>query len=135
MRFFNKKKETLLQRHALQFLNVSQFLGVVNDNVFKFLIVFLFIDLKGAAASNEILFWVGVVYVIPFLLFSPAAGVLADRFSKQRMIIALKFSEVVIMALGIVAFAFKSDWASYTLLFFLSLRNLLFQTALVLRYF
>lgn len=126
MRFFNKKKETLLQRHALQFLNVSQFLGVVNDNVFKFLIVFLFIDLKGAAASNEILFWVGVVYVIPFLLFSPAAGVLADRFSKQRMIIALKFSEVVIMALGIVAFAFKSDWASYTLLFFLSLQSALF---------
>jgi len=90
--FARKEKESFLWRHALQFLNASQFMGVINDNVFKFLIVFLFIDLQGVAHSSEILFWVGTIYVLPFLLFSPAAGVLADRFSKQRMIIFLKFT-------------------------------------------
>ena len=33
-RFGFFKKETYFQRHAIQFLNVSQFLGVVNDNFF-----------------------------------------------------------------------------------------------------
>jgi len=121
-----KEKDSFHWRHALHFLNGAQFLGVVNDNVFKFLIVFLFIQLKGVEHSSEILFWVGTVYVLPFLLFSPAAGVLADRFSKQRMIIFLKFTEVIIMGLGIVAFLFKSDWASYSLLFLLSLQSAVF---------
>lgn len=124
--FAKKEKDSFLWRHALQFLNGAQFLGVINDNVFKFLIVFLFIDLKGVEQSSQILFWVGTVYVLPFLLFSPAAGTLADRFSKQRMIILLKLTEVIIMALGIIAFLFKSDWGSYTLLFLLSLQSAVF---------
>lgn len=125
-RFGFFKKESFYERNAIQFLNVSQFLGVVNDNFFKYLIVFMFIELKGIAASPIILTWVGIVYVLPFLLFSSAAGVLADKFSKQRMIILLKFTEVIIMALGVVAFLFKSDWASYTLLFLLSMQSAFF---------
>ncbi|NRA89939.1 MAG: MFS transporter, partial [Simkaniaceae bacterium] len=125
-RFGFFKKETFFQRHAIQSLNIAQFLGVVNDNFFKYLIVFLFIDLKGINHSPVILTWVGIVYVLPFLLFSSAAGVLADKFSKQRMVIVLKFTEVVIMALGIVAFIFKSDWASYSLLFLLSMQSAFF---------
>lgn len=120
------KKESFYQKHAIQFLNIAQFLGVVNDNFFKYLIVFLFIDLKGIQASPIILTWVGVIYVLPFLLFSSAAGVLADKFSKQRMIIFLKFTEIIIMVLGILAFIFKSDWASYTLLFLLSMQSAFF---------
>jgi len=124
--FARNEKDSFLWRHAIHFLNGAQFLGVVNDNFFKFLIVFLFIRLKGVDQSSSILFMVGTVYVLPFLLFSAAAGVLADRFSKQRMIIALKFTEVIIMALGIPAFIFKSDWASYSLLFLLSFQSAIF---------
>ncbi len=110
----------------LYYLNISQFLGVINDNTFKFLIVFLFIDLWGVAYSNQVLFWVGTIYVLPFLLFSSFAGVLADRFSKQKMIILLKLSEMIIMLLGIFAFVFKSNWGSYFLLFLLSLQSAVF---------
>lgn len=125
-RFGLLKRQSFYERHAIHFLNIAQFLGVVNDNFFKYLIVFLFIDLKGIEASPIILTWVGIVYVLPFLLFSSGAGVLADKFSKQRMIILLKFTEVIIMALGVVAFLFKSDWASYTLLFLLSMQSAFF---------
>ncbi len=125
-RFGFLKRESFFERHSIHFLNIAQFLGVINDNFFKYLIVFLFIDLKGIEASPIILTWVGIVYVLPFLLFSSGAGVLADRFSKQRMIILLKFTEMIIMALGIVAFSFKSDWASYSLLFLLSMQSAFF---------
>ena len=43
-------------RHPFGFLNVSQFLSAFNDNLFKFLTIFLLIDIKGIAASNDILF-------------------------------------------------------------------------------
>lgn len=130
-RLIHKRKAVMtdnpfFKKHALNFLNISQFLGVVNDNVFKFLTLFLLIDLRGASHSSEILFWVGTVYVLPFLLFSSAAGVLADKFSKQKLIVALKGLEVVITVLGVVAFGFSSAWACYSLLFLLSFQSAIF---------
>lgn len=120
------KSENFNTTHALNFLNISQFLGVINDNVFKFLTVFLLIDIKGIEASSSILFWVGTVYVLPFLFFSSAAGVLADKFSKQKIIVALKAVEVVTTALAVVAFWVESPWACYSVLFLLSFHSAAF---------
>lgn len=64
--------------------------------------------------------------MLPFLLFSSAAGVLADWMSKQKLVIILKATEVAIMVLGVIAFAFKSDLASYALLFLLSTQSAVF---------
>ncbi len=116
-----------ISKHPIAFLNITQFLGALNDNVFKYLIVFLLINLFGVAASTDILFWVGVIYVLPFLLFSSNAGILADRFSKQRLIIALKLLEVLIMICGIIAFAYQNSIGLYILLFLLSLQSALFS--------
>ncbi|MCP5509449.1 MAG: MFS transporter [Chlamydiales bacterium] len=116
-----------ISKHPIAFLNITQFLGALNDNVFKYLIVFLLINILGVGASTDILFWVGVIYVLPFLLFSSNAGILADRFSKQRLIVILKLLEVIIMLCGIVAFAFKNSIGLYTLLFLLSLQSALFS--------
>lgn len=118
--------EEFCSKKALKSLNIAQFLGVINDNVFKFLTVFLLIDLKGIAQSSSILFWVGTVYVLPFLLFSSAAGILADKISKQKLIVVLKGMEVVITILGVIAFGFASAWACYTLLFLLSFQSAVF---------
>ncbi len=114
------------KKHGLHFLNIAQFFGVINDNVFKYLILFLFIDLLGVEKSNDILFWVGIIYVVPFLLFSSAAGIIADRFSKMRMVEFLKVSEIAIMGLGVVAFIYKSELASYGVLFLLSFQSAVF---------
>lgn len=121
------KPPSFFAARALHFLNLSQFAGVINDNLFKYLVVFMLIDLQGIGASATILTWVGVIYVLPFLFFSSAAGVLADKFSKQRMVVILKWTELFIMVLGIAAFACQSAWASYTLLFLLSLQSALFS--------
>jgi acyl-[acyl-carrier-protein]-phospholipid O-acyltransferase/long-chain-fatty-acid--[acyl-carrier-protein] ligase len=120
------KSEKFNQLHALNFLNIAQFLGVVNDNFFKFLTVFLLIDIQGIEASSHILFWVGTVYVLPFLLFSSTAGILADKFSKQKIIVALKAVEVLTTALAVVAFWLQSPWACYSLLFLLSFHSAAF---------
>src|SRR5207237_789134 len=86
--------------HCLAFLNSAQFLGVLNDNIFKLVIVFLLIDTRGSEHANNILSAAGAIFVIPFLLFSSTAGIVADRFSKQRLLMSMKVAEVIIMALA-----------------------------------
>ena len=68
-------------------LNATQFLGALNDNIFKLLVIYLLIHVKGPAAANTVLSLAGAIFVIPFLLFSSSAGVLADKFSKRTIIV------------------------------------------------
>ena len=67
---------------SFNWLNVTQFLGALNDNLFKFFIVFFLIAIQGAGSESAVSATAGVVFVIPFLLFIAAAGVVADRFSQ-----------------------------------------------------
>lgn len=114
------------KKHSLACLNLAQFFGVINDNLFKFVMAFLLIDALGSARASEILAATGAVYVIPFLLFSSSAGILADRFSKQRMLFILKIAEILIMSFAMVAFYYKSIWGCYSLLFLLSTHSAMF---------
>lgn len=113
-------------KNALIYLNITQFLGVINDNVFKFVMAFLLIDALGHSAASSILSATGAIYVIPFLLFSSCAGILADRFSKQKLLVLMKVAEMGIMLLAIFAFGAKTPWACFTLLFLLSTHSAMF---------
>lgn len=113
-------------RHSLGFLNASQFLGVLNENIYKLVLIFFLIDIEGVDKANNILALTGAVFVIPFILFSSLAGVLADRFSKTRLIMLIKGAEILIMGLIVFAFAFQSRAAGYCLLFLLTTQEALF---------
>lgn len=110
-------------KHGLWFLNIAQFLTVLNDNLFKFLTIYLLIDIKGSASTNSILFWVGICYVLPFILFSTSAGVLADRFSKQRLIIWLKLFGVLAFAFAFFMYVYRIELGCYAALFLLSIQS------------
>jgi acyl-[acyl-carrier-protein]-phospholipid O-acyltransferase / long-chain-fatty-acid--[acyl-carrier-protein] ligase len=112
--------------HSLAFLNSAQFFGVLNDNLFKFVIVYLLIDIEGREQASNILSAVGALFVAPFLLFSSAAGVLADRFSKQRLLMLMKGAEITIMLVALFAFTYQSAGGCYLLLFLLSTHSAIF---------
>ncbi len=107
-------------------LNATQFLGALNDNVFKLLVIYLLINIKGPAAANTILSLAGAIFVIPFLLFSSSAGILADRLSKRTIIVYTKILELLIMSFGLIAVMFGSEIGSYTALFFMAAQSALF---------
>jgi len=113
-------------KHSLHFLNIAQFMGALNDNIFKLVIAYFLIDIKGTEHASTILAKIGATFVIPFLLFSSTAGVLADRFSKQRLMMLFKGIEMGTMILAMLAFGFKSIWGSYALLFLLSTHSAMF---------
>lgn len=111
---------------SFYFLNATQFLGALNDNIFKLLVIYLLIHVQGAAAANTILSLAGAIFVIPFLIFSSSAGLLADRISKRTIIVFTKFMEVVIMLFGLFAISQKSALGAYTALFFMATQSALF---------
>lgn len=87
----------------------TQFLGALNDNLFKnaaaFLIIFQLAD--GSDSEGQILVNVAAgLFMLPFFLFSALAGNIADRMSKTRLMRLVKTMEIPIM--GLAAYGFYS---------------------------
>ncbi len=108
------------------YLNITQFLGALIDNIYKLLVVYFLIDLRGVENSPTILAITGAVFVLPFLLFSASSGVLADRFSKRNIIVLTKILELVITAFSIMVFAYESEYGAYCILFLLATQSAIF---------
>jgi|694.fasta_scaffold00410_5 acyl-[acyl-carrier-protein]-phospholipid O-acyltransferase/long-chain-fatty-acid--[acyl-carrier-protein] ligase len=89
----------------------TQFLGAFNDNLYKQLMLLLAIPAASAAAQvssdtpvTDVQGWAGLVFALPFVLFSGFAGYLSDRYSKTPIIVLCKYAEILVMALGLIAF-------------------------------
>jgi len=96
---------SIRQNRGFGWLNATQFLGALNDNVFKLLIVLFIVNKRQAYSAAEAGAIAGAVFVIPYMLFSAWAGKLADRFRKSDIVRIAKAAEVVLMAAGCGAFA------------------------------
>ncbi|MGA2916089.1 MAG: MFS transporter [Sedimentisphaerales bacterium] len=110
-------------------LNVTQFLGALNDNIFKLLTVLFLIKLQGKEAASNITALAGAVFVLPFLFFMATAGKLADRFSKRNIIVCAKVAEVVVMTIGCTAFLSRSMFGLYCVLFLMASHSTFFAPA------
>lgn len=108
-------------------LNLTQFFSATNDNLYKLLLVFLLITIKGEEHSNTILSLAGAIFVIPFIIFASLTGTLADRYSKRTLIYITRLLEVISMILGLLAFAYKSVAGGYFVLFLLATHSALFS--------
>lgn len=111
---------------SFAWLNATQFLGALNDNVFKYFAMFFIIALRGQADAARVMGIGGAVFVIPFLLFSAGSGVLADRYSKRDIIVVTKAMEIGVMLLGVLAFMLGSELALYAVIFLMSTQSALF---------
>src|SRR6478752_8236321 len=96
-------RDTLRQPGLQPFL-WTQFLGAFNDNLFKIVVSMLAVHAATEANAGRQLSLVGVVFILPFLLFSGYAGQLADVYSKRTVLIVTKSLEIVAAALGLIAF-------------------------------
>jgi MFS family permease len=76
-----------------------QFLGAFNDNVFKNgVLIFIAYQVSQTESESGLLLNLAAgLFILPFVLFSPFAGALADRTDKISLIQKLKLAEVLIM--------------------------------------
>ncbi len=93
-------------------LMATQFQNAFSDNALKQLIILVL--LAGATASSgesgddRLVSLVTAVFSAPFILFAMLGGWLADRNSKQRMMVYVKTAEMGIMAFAGIALCLKS---------------------------
>ena len=83
----------------------TQFLGAFNDNMYRWLIIWVAQDLVAANQHDMIRSVGAAALMLPFLLLAAPAGFLADRFSKRSVMVGVKFAEMTIMGLGALAIA------------------------------
>src|SRR5215467_15455527 len=69
------------------------------------------------------------LFPIPFLLFSPVAGYLADRFAKHRVLLWTKCPEILVMALAAAGFALRSIPFLFVVLFLSATHSAFFSPA------
>ena len=109
----SSQTELLKTRRFLP-LFVTQFLGALNDNLFKNALVILILFQAANEAEGQILVTAAAgIFIVPFFLFSATAGLIADKYEKARLIRKIKIAEILIMCLA--AFGLLLDASHVTL--------------------
>ncbi|MBV8271972.1 MAG: MFS transporter [Cupriavidus sp.] len=107
----------------------TQFLGAMNDNVFK--VAFTSLVTYHAALFDGVdphsaAFMISAIFIAPFVLFSATSGQIADKIEKSRLIRLVKSLEIAIMLIGLGGFAWHSATLLYLGTFLMGLHSTLF---------
>lgn len=117
-----------IKQTGFRALLVTQFLEAFNDNALKVVVTFVAIDYFSKNGLGTLFVSLaGVVFILPFLLFSTYAGYLADRFSKKKIIVVAKIAELLILLLGLIAFIKINMWGMLMVLFLMGLHSAFFS--------
>lgn len=77
-------------------LMITQFLGALNDNLFKNALLTL-VTVKMTAQSDILSNLIAGLFILPFFLFSAMAGQLADKYPRDKIARVLKITELLLM--------------------------------------
>lgn len=108
-------------------LMATQFQTAFSDNALKNLVILLVLgSAMPQEERNTHVALAGALFAAPFILFSMLGGWLADRFSKQRVISAVKLAEVGIMLFAAVALAWGHAWLQLSAIFLMGCHSAIF---------
>jgi acyl-[acyl-carrier-protein]-phospholipid O-acyltransferase / long-chain-fatty-acid--[acyl-carrier-protein] ligase len=108
-------------------LIVTQFQNAFNDNATKFLVIYIIVALNFSPHSrDQLVFVVGGLFALPFILFSLAGGYFADRYSKRSVVIGTKLMEIGVMGVAIAGLAIHNLPMECAAVFLISTQSALF---------
>ena len=103
-------------------LFVTQFLGALNDNLFKNALIIL-ITFRMASSgiphqeAQQVTVLAAGLFILPFFILSALAGQIADKYEKSRLMRIIKLAEILLMCLGVVGFLMQQTWMLMLVLF------------------
>jgi len=107
----------------------TQFLGALNDNVFKTALITMAVfhtadltTLNGTAVATLL----PGIFILPFFLFSATAGQIADKYEKSQLIRLVKIFEVVLMLIAALGFLLHLFWLLVLALLMMGMHSTLF---------
>lgn len=108
---------------------VTQFLGALNDNVFRQGLVIL-VTFQGVLVAgmdhSELANVAAMLFILPFFLFSATSGQLADKYEKSILMRRIKLLEIVLMVTAAVAFVTGAHVVLLLVLFLMGCQSTLF---------
>lgn len=112
------------------FLNATQFLGAFNDNILKQVVTFglatgIWKGMLGAGGQA----WASLCLAIPFVLFSGFAGQFSDKYSKRRISVIAKWSEIPIALIAMLGLWLTNIWIVMFSLILIAMQSTLFSPA------
>ena len=116
------------KRRFLPFF-ITQFLGALNDNLFKNALLVTIVSTALASADNKTNLLTNLaagLFILPFFLFSTIAGHLADRFDKAYLIRRIKFAEIILMLIGCFSLWQANIYLMLGVLFLLGVQSAFF---------
>ena len=118
----------LRQRRFAPFF-ATQFLGALNDNIFRNGLVIL-ITFQGVLVAGmdhtQLANVAAGLFILPFFLLSATAGQLADKYEKSMLIRRIKLLEIGLMTFACLALISASYTLLLFVLFFMGLQSTLF---------
>jgi acyl-[acyl-carrier-protein]-phospholipid O-acyltransferase/long-chain-fatty-acid--[acyl-carrier-protein] ligase len=107
----------------------TQFLGALNDNLLKMVVSLLAAGSVVKSGNSGYLSLTGVVFILPYILFSGYAGFVADKFDKRSVLIVGKLLEIVVMVLALWVFVSGYDSLLILVLFLAATQATFFSPA------
>ncbi|WP_299321357.1 MFS transporter [Parasphingopyxis sp.] len=123
-----KMSLALLNKRRFAPIFVTQFLGAVNDNLFKFAMVILVVYNIYDDPDTETQFSALAtgIFILPFFLFSAVSGQLADNNDKAKIVRIVKTAEIVIALTGALGLILESIPLMLLALFALGVQSTFF---------
>ena len=107
----------------------TQFLGALNDNIFRNGLVIL-ITFQGVVVAgmdhNQLANVAAGLFILPFFLFSATAGQFADKYEKSMLIRRVKMLEILLMVLAGITLMTESYSLLLLVLFLMGCQSTMF---------
>ena len=124
----NSQFRLLRERRFAPFF-LTQFLGALNDNIFRngLVILITFQGLSVGGMDHTLFANVAAgLFILPFFLFSASAGQLADKYEKSMLMRRIKTLEIGLMSLAAVALVSANYGVLLLVLFLMGCQSTLF---------
>ncbi|WP_257252444.1 MULTISPECIES: MFS transporter [unclassified Endozoicomonas] len=108
---------------------LTQFLGAFNDNLYKnsLLLMAAFAAAESLPFNSDLYINLAAgLFILPFFLFSSAAGQICDKYEKSMIIRRIKLLEIVIMAVASGFILTQNYLVLLTLLFLMGIQSAFF---------
>jgi len=108
-------------------LYLTNFLGVLDDNLLKSLISLIAIYWLAEGYESIVIMLASGLMVMPFILFSPYAGFLSKTLNKKKSVVWLKTVEILIMVLASFGFYLENIYVVMVAMFLMGLQSTFFS--------
>jgi len=107
---------------------ITVFINALNDNFFR--LVFIFLALRVYVTEGDGTFYyslIGFIFLLPFVLFSPYAGYVGDRYSKKAVIVSTRAAEAVVLITAAVMLVLQNMPGLFIALFLMGMQSTFFS--------